>query len=131
MPLWWIKRNSGSAVALDSLSISETYSSVLIGRPSPEDNDQIISGIRTSLHRLWNGCPVYVVQPTSYTHGKLPAFVFSGEFISYQPARNEEYDASRLVIVWFQDQLTPLCPDAITEQIARIPWEELAADFNW
>ena len=135
---------SGRRLYLRELKQYLTYEGLLEGLPTAERNRQRLERLVAD-HRdkPYEGGP-YLIRPTetpieydrdghSYPFGTpsaLPSVTCIGRFDSLQPARDQSYDLSGLVVIWFQEEFAFPIDPAVDAQLLTIDWEAHAADFS-
>jgi len=122
--------------------IDRTYAGLLEGTPTEKLNQEILSEVPRTMHRIFGDCPVFVLPPVVQRSTRqhpvlgvvedatMPAVQVAMRFVSYEPISPGRH-ASQLVIVWHQDTWSPEIPDFIREQLTRIDWNAVAQDFCW
>ena len=123
-------------VVLDELHIGRTYAGWGAGQPTGEDNAEQLLIVAKKARKLYDPLTqVHVVEPQypldSEGVKKLPTYYFAGDFLLFNPARDQDQHASCLTIVWFQESLSPLLSDENAAKIRMVAWERLAHDFLW
>ncbi len=141
---------TGRKINLQNLEQHRTYSGMLEGLPSPELNDRIIECLVSS-HTRYEEAPLVIHAPRGLEHlheDEKPAFERSrlnpeilpcitciGSFESNEPTargavEDEDACASRVKLIWFQDEWAmPIAPEII-EKIKAFDWDSLAYDIG-
>jgi hypothetical protein len=144
MTLARISLASGRPVELTSLTISSTYGGLLEGYPNTRMNDALIARLRSRRESAYSSQPAHVITPPRSRPGPdqgsarmpfgpvetLPAVYCEGSFRS-GPV-DEELDPvlheSRLMVVWFQEDLARPVADSAAAAVHGLAWDDLAED---
>ncbi|MFJ4848643.1 MULTISPECIES: hypothetical protein [unclassified Streptomyces] len=142
MPLSRLILSSGRSIDLSELRISATYDGLLEGQPSQHVNDFIVSSRLRVAKEACPGRPVHLITPERtypdtpvhlrHPLERLPAVVCIGAFDSSEidPAHDNGWYSSALTVVWFQDTTEIPSGKNAHPQLLRLPWDELAEDFE-
>lgn len=144
MTLARISLASGRSVELTSLTISSTYGGLLEGYPNARMNDALIARLRSRRESAYCSQPTHVITPprsrpepdqgsARMPFGPvetLPAVYCEGSFCSgpvdgeLDPVLHE----SRLMVVWFQEDLARPVADFAAAAVHGLAWNDLAED---
>lgn len=123
----------GRQVWLDSFDYSPTYGGLLEGLPNAEINSRIIE--QALANGSWGLRKTHLIPPEvdirDPNHPTLPpallrAWLWCGEPI------DPRFMGSHLVVVWFDREcLDEPIADVVFRAVRRLPWDQLADDFNW
>jgi hypothetical protein len=131
----FLKLDCGRDVSLEAFDYSRTYAGLLEGRPNAEMNARIIERAVAEREGSWGKRAVHLIPPatdgTDPTHPVLPSALLRAWLTCYQPV-NPAFMGSELVVVWFTDEChaEPIA-DVVFRAVRRLPWEQLADDFDW
>jgi hypothetical protein len=128
-----IKLNNGRRVFLANMHLSRTYGGQIEGGPTAEGNRTILGWHGFVTDTLWPSVPARVLGLECYTanlHRHLPEFRFIGEFKSLGPVLEQRKAASRLVVVWYQEETHPFLSERNAEWLKTVDWDKSAIDFN-
>lgn len=136
MSLTVINHTTGRKLVLQTLVVGESYACLLEGIPSEEITGLALQDVRKTAARSFStGAPIHVIGPPLVTgrHGeqRLPPTFVCGEFVSFDPAADASKQASMLSVIWFQNDFPPILSPENERLVAEIPWNQLAADFDW
>jgi hypothetical protein len=145
MTLAWINLASGRSVGLTRLTISSTYGGMLEGYPNRGMNDALIARLGSRRESAYDSLPVHVITPPRSLPGAdqgaarmpfgpvetLPPVCCEGYFHS-GPVDEEGLDPvlheSRLIVVWFREDLAPAVADFAATAVHGLAWDDLAED---
>lgn len=65
------------------------------------------------------------------TYPLLPSFVIHAHFVSLKPAADEYAHGSHLTLTWFQDTPQNAPETGVLDQIRKLDWPALSADFEY
>ena len=138
-----LRLQSGRKIYLDEIVQWRTYSSLLLGIPDKQMNDEIIArALQHARKKIDLSVPIHLLQPPrenlNFSRNKsvrphreyerIPPIACAAAFESSEPARDQECFYSCLIFLWFQtDWALPIAPHILT-QIRKINWNELAED---
>ncbi len=121
MPLMTLKIGEANASVL-VIRQSETYGAVLEGRMSAELNQRTITRALAKAEQLWPGLPAVILQPGTGESELLPRVECMSLLESDQPVANAGGDISRLVLIHFEDEITPHFSESTRRRIAEMDW---------
>jgi hypothetical protein len=125
---------SGNAIFLEQLFQGKSYAGLLEGKRESIPIQRIIDGYQKYLRGIWGNRTFHICLEHQSAVGPvsvLPPVLCCGDFVCYSPARDPNRAASHLVIMWFQDEFgSHLATDGLS-QLRRVPWKEIAEDFDW
>lgn len=124
--------SSGRAVSATSFRFSETYGSLLEGRPTQAINDRIIEQ-KLKAAQVRELDKPYLIAPEVVSDSRsglrLPALCCSAELMS--SSIGGRMDGSYLVVVWF---VAPFFGEPLASFVERslrdIPWDTVARDYE-
>ncbi|MEV6977401.1 hypothetical protein [Kitasatospora sp. NPDC093806] len=131
---------SGRSIKLSRLHMELTYEGLLMGYPTREMNDGIVTTAVRQAEKHYPSLPVHLAEPPRVqreirrpTFGpmeELPLVLCTGFFISeaVDPTLEPVLHYSRLVVVWFQADSGLPSPDRPTPGLCDVPWNEKAED---
>jgi hypothetical protein len=125
----------GRRVSLDAFHYSRTYASLIEGRPNAGLNAQIIQAALTERDGSWAQRRTHLIPPVADArvpeHPVLPPVVLKAWLTCNEPV-DPSFMGSELVVIWFQDEChaEPIA-DVVFRAVRGLPWEQLAADFDW
>jgi hypothetical protein len=133
----------GRSVELTSLRISSTYGGLLEGYPNARVNDALIARLGSRREPAHWSPPTHVITPrsrpgpdqesawTSFGPVEmLPPVYCEGSFRSapIEEGLDPVLHESRLMVVWFQDDLAGPVADFAAPAVYRLAWGDLAED---
>jgi len=130
----------GAKVWIDSVYISNPYSGLIIGVPSAEMNEDILSGAMTKMSKMWGTRKTYLVPPkiTEVDQGEglkypsLPRYMVHVWLQSMDSKIGG--DGTDLILVFFTSdpiyEEQPLEP-LVAGHLKDIDWHTVAGEFNW
>ncbi len=125
----------GFDLHLQELICSQTYRGFLEGNVGAKVNGIMIDRHQSSANKLWPTIPKCTLglQYYSTTHydRAWPAILCAGLFISYRPVSDQMQDASRAVLLWFQDGLEPILSPDNRSYVEVLDWASTAQNFSW
>ena len=129
-----ITLRSGRAVAIESLTQTQTYAGWLEEVPNAESNDRIVEAsfppravLIRPLRRPYLRDPQAASAPGSEY---LPLVTCTARLTSTKGARENGAHGSFLTVVWYQDELALPIEPAVLAQISELNWESLASDHE-
>lgn len=142
--LAWINLTAGRSVELTRLAISSTYSGMLEGYPNRRMNDALIARLGHRRESAYGSLPAHVITPRRGLPGPddgsapmpfgpvetLPPVYCEGFLRSgpvYEGLDPVLYE-SRLLVVWFQEDLASPVADFAATAVRELPWNDLAED---
>ncbi|GAA2020596.1 hypothetical protein GCM10009839_16670 [Catenulispora yoronensis] len=141
MGLTSLRLTGGRSIDLISIEASRTYGGFLEGFPTAEINDHSLKRLREHLAHRYSHMGVHIIDPprkiVSPARGPrdepeelLPPIKCIGVFHSspIDPARDDGFGISMLVIAWFQFELDLPFAAAARADLAAVAWDELARD---
>ena len=130
----FLKLDCGRDVFLDAFDYSRTYAGVLAG-PTADMNADIVKDALAEREGSWGKRAVHLIPPvvdvTDPDHPALPPALLRAWLVCVEPV-NPAFMGSELVVVWFADEChaEPIA-DVVFRAIRGLPWDQLAADFDW
>ncbi|MFI0940509.1 hypothetical protein [Streptomyces sp. NPDC021020] len=137
-----ITLTSRRGIYLSDLRMSATYGGLLEGVPTAHVNDHIVDYRLRHARETYPDRPVHLIPPERTETGRtgfrgrpveyLPPVVCLGSFDSTEidPAHNDGWWTSLLVVVWFQQVAEVPSDTAGLPALRELAWEELARDFE-
>ncbi|MFI8003302.1 hypothetical protein [Streptomyces sp. NPDC086010] len=142
MSLSHILLSSGRSVELSELRMSTTYGGLLEGYPCRRVNDMKVTGLLRQAERAFSFAPVHPVPPSIEYPDQaagafgpvevLPSVACIGVFGSapVDPELDSVLHRSALVVAWFQTTTDVPSGENADPSLRRVPWDELALDFE-
>lgn len=122
---------NGWRIGLRQVLISETYECLLEGKISARTNEFVLHTAAT--YGLWPGVPSHILGLKMFEANlskEFPRLMLMGRFESEKPARNSSMMRSKLVLIWFQNEISPLMSPANLAHVKALDWERLAQDYE-
>jgi hypothetical protein len=137
-----VELGSGREVRLSEVHLESTYGGLIEGYPMARLNDMVVAGLAERATRLLPHAPVHVVEPARTRRedpGRalpfgppelLPPVICMGRFSSdpVDASLDQVLHYSRLVIVWFQDDVVVPAGRDIPAGLRDVRWEDWAQD---
>ncbi|MEU2247359.1 hypothetical protein [Streptomyces sp. NPDC019224] len=142
MPLTYLTLSPRRGIALMELRLHSTYGGLIEGASTAAVNDRIIAGLLRTAREAYPELPVHLIPPERTARGRdtrrgepiedLPPVACIGEFDSKEldPAHDDGWHFSALVVVWFQHTPDPPTNDNAPAALRDLAWEELAEEFE-
>ncbi|MEU8819014.1 hypothetical protein [Actinoplanes sp. NPDC048796] len=134
---------SGRDIDLSDIHLSSTYGGLIEGYPNARINDYIVEGLARRAGQLFPLGPVHVVTPARtesevdpgerWPFGppqRLQPVTCVGLFSSHpvDPELDPVLHFSRLVVAWFQDDVSLPAGDLAPAGLRQLRWDDLATD---
>lgn len=116
-------------VRLTEVRMSSTYGGLLEGGPSRRVNAFIVGGRVRAAEAAYPDVPVHLIATGDVE--ELPAVACVGHFESGEidPAHDDGWHFSALVVVWFQPTTALPSGEDVDPALRGIAWDELARDY--
>ncbi|PYC78605.1 hypothetical protein C7C46_16005 [Streptomyces tateyamensis] len=132
---------AGRELSLFEYRMKATYAGLLEGYPNARLNENRLRLLERRAAEAFPGSPVHLIPPVvSYPDtrpgafgpvAELPFVACLAHFESgpVEPGHDAVSYRSALTVLWFQDDLDTALEDV--PGLLALPWEELAADYEW
>jgi hypothetical protein len=138
-----ITLSTGRTLMLQELTQRLTYEGLLEGLPTSKANKSYLDRLLDEQRARQSRTPVFLLRPVEtpidfpsgrpYPFGSpahLPGVTCIGRFRSDPIGQEDGPDCSELTIIWLQREFAmPIEPSA-SEEMARLDWDALAANFE-
>ena len=130
--------STGREVVLEELNQRLTYEGLIEGLPTTNLNKRHLDSLVAEQREKRPKTPVYLLTPAETpmewpggerypfgTPARLPGVTCIGRFGS----RNSPLSYSELTIIWLQNEFAMPIDSSVLEEVVRLDWDALAAEF--
>lgn len=127
-----IKLATGKTVTLEAFHMTTTYGGMIVGRPSKEDNIEVINNI--SYPKDWGVRKSYIEKSNMYlSQDTLKPLVYSA-WLSAEAINDKgnQFNGSDIIVIWFGDkELNKSIKGIIVDGLRMLDWDKHAENFNF
>ena len=133
-----ITLSTGCEVVLEELNQRLTYEGLIEGLPTTSMNKKYLDRLVAEQRQMRPKSPVHLLTPVGTpmkwrgeewypfgTPARLPGVTCIGRFGS----RNSPLSYTELTVIWLQNEFAMPIESSVLEEVVRLDWDALAAEF--